>query len=302
MTATVVISGSSGLIGQALARHLEGEGNLVRRLVRRPPRNANEFAWNPGAGEIDARAFDGATAVVNLAGENIGHRWTAARRARIRSSRIDGTTLIASTILKAAAPPSVFVSGSAIGFYGDRGDELLDESSTHGGGVLPSLCRDWEAAAQVAGDRGTRVAFVRTGIVLARHGGALARMLLPFRLGVGGRLGHGRQWMSWITLGDHVRALTHLLSASEISGAVNLCAPGPVTNREFTAALGNVLHRPTIVPVPAFALRLFFGEMADETLLVSQRAMPTVLAENGFTFTSPRIDVALRAVLSATTP
>ncbi len=293
----VLVSGSTGMIGAALTTVLDREGYVVRRLVRGAVRGENEFLWDPAAGTIDPQACDAVTAVVHLAGENVGHRWTRPRKARILASRVQGTTLIARTLAGQQGPPSVLISASAVGFYGDRGDQLLDESSVPGTGFLADVCREWEGAAAKARRAATRVVTIRTGVVLSRSGGALARMLLPFRLGVGGRLGSGRQWMSWITLDDHVLAILHAIRTPSLDGPVNCTAPVPVTNREFTRALANSLHRWAILPVPSLALQLLFGQMADETLLASQRALPIRLTETGFVFTASTIEAGLSTAL-----
>jgi uncharacterized protein (TIGR01777 family) len=298
MTApVVVVSGASGLIGSALTPLLEREGFHVRRLVRRRPVSKDEIEWNPLARFVDREALDGAEAVVNLAGENIGHRWTTARRRRIRDSRIAGTDTIAHAIARAAQPPRTLINASAVGIYGDRGDDVLTESAVPGKGFLADVSREWERATDPAQARGTRVVLLRSGVVLARHAGALARLLLPFRLGLGGRLGSGRQWMSWISLEDHVRAVVHTLATPALEGPVNVVAPNPVTNAEFTAAVGRAVHRWTVFPVPGIALRLVFGQMATETLLASQRAIPEQLVKFGFVHHAPTIDGALARTL-----
>jgi uncharacterized protein (TIGR01777 family) len=279
----IAIAGSSGLIGSALAASIEAHGHTVRRLRR---------------DALSPESLMGADAVVNLAGENLAQRWTDGVRRRIRDSRIRTTTQLAESIARMARRPRVFVSGSAIGIYGSRrGDAVLDESSTHGDDFLARVCEEWEASARAASDAGVRVVYIRTGLVLAAHGGALAKLLLPFRLGVGGRIGSGDQWMSWISLEDEVRAIEHVI-ANEWSGAANLVAPNPVTNAEFTSALGHALHRPTFLPVPAAALELAMGDMARDTILASQRVMPKRLLESGFEFESPTLSEGLRAALS----
>jgi uncharacterized protein (TIGR01777 family) len=292
-----VVTGASGLIGRTLVTSLIGRGFEVRRLVRRSPRSPGEWEWNPAAGAINLRALDGVTHVVNLAGENIGHRWTAGRLARIRTSRINGTAALARAIVAADVAPSVWVNASAVGFYGDRGDEVLDESAGPGGGILAEICREWEGATAPVEGRGTRVVHLRSGVVLDPEGGALARMLLPFRFGLGGRIGSGRQWMSWITLDDEVRAIVHALESPRLRGPVNSTAPEPITNQELTDALASALGRWAVFPVPAFVLELIFGRMARETLLVSQRAVPRALLADGFSFTAPTIARALATIL-----
>ena len=293
----IAITGSSGLIGSALVRALESRGDAVLHVVRRAARDANELSWNPETGAIEAAKLNGVDAVVNLAGENLAQRWTDSAKRRIYDSRVKGTALLARTIAALDRQPSVLLSGSAVGIYGDRADVVLDESSGSGTGFLADVCRAWEGATSVASNAGIRVAHLRTGLVLAGSGGLLEKMLMPFRFGVGGKLGSGRQWMSWIALDDHVSAMVFLLDAA-LSGAVNLTAPNPVTNSEFTKVLAHVLGRPSFVTVPRFALELAMGEMARETALVSQRAMPKRLLEAGFTFQQPSIEGALRSVLT----
>ena len=243
---------------------------------------------------MDVAALEGVEAVVHLAGEPIGQRWTASVRRRIRDSRIQGTRLLASSIALLANPPRVLVSGSAMGIYGDRGDEVVDETSAVGHDFLADVAVEWESEADRAGAAGVRVVKIRTGLVLSPHGGALARLLLPFRLGLGGRVGSGRQWVSWIALTDTVRAIRYLIDAKALTGPMNLAAPEPVTNAELASTLGRVLHRPARLPVPATALRLVFGEMGDATLLASQRMIPRRLLESGFQFSYSTLEAALR--------
>jgi uncharacterized protein len=295
---SVAITGSSGLIGSALARALEAEGRRVLHLVRRGARSDSEITWNPARGEIDARRLEGVDAIVNLAGENLTQRWTDDAKRRIRDSRVQSTELIARTVANLAAKPRAFLSGSAIGIYGDRADLELDESSALGNDFLSSVCKEWEAATAAASNAGIRVVHLRTGIVLAKRGGALEKMMLPFRFGVGGKIGSGQQWLSWIALSDIVRALTFLLDREHVSGAVNLVAPNPVTNEEFSRTLGQVMHRPSFFSVPRAALKIVMGEMADDTVLASQRAKPARLTSAGFAFELPRLEQALRAVLA----
>lgn len=285
----VAITGSGGLIGSALTEALTSAGHEVRRVRR------------DTSGNLDIATLDGATAVVNLAGEPIAARlrWNEAHRRRIYDSRIHNTRLVAEAMAAAAVKPKVLVSASAVGYYGSRGDEILDEDSTNGSGFLANLCHDWEAATKPALTAGIRVAHLRTGLVLSRRGGLLPRLLLPGRLGLGARLGSGRQWMSWITLGDHVSATKRILDDDAMTGAFNLCAPAPVTNAELTASIGRALHRPAFLVVPASLLRLGLGgETAEETVLTSQRAHPEALLCAGFTFTNPGIDQALTAALA----
>jgi uncharacterized protein len=290
----IAISGSSGLIGSTLTDALEARGHSIRRLVRRPARGDDEISWDPERGQLDVRALDGVDAVVNLAGENLAQRWNAGTRARIRSSRVNGTSALARALAAMSTKPRVMLSGSAVGIYGSRGDAILDESSDLGDDFLASVCKDWEGATAPASDAGIRVVHLRTGIVLARQGGALAKMLLPFRLGVGGRLGGGHQWMSWIALSDVVAALAFLLRAEAVAGAVNLVAPNPVINAEFTRTLAHVLGRPAVFPVPKLVLTLLLGQMGEDTVLASQRVRSRRLLENGFKFKQPTLEGALR--------
>ena len=295
----VVVSGSSGLIGTALGAALRRAGHRMVPMVRSSPAG-DAIGWDPDQGRIDAGGLEGVGAVVHLAGEGIGSkRWNDAQKARIRDSRVRGTALLAGTLATLNRPPKVILSGSAVGYYGDRGDEVLTESSRAGDGFLAEVCAAWEAAAAPAREAGIRVSHLRTGIVLSADGGALPRMLMPFRLGVGGRLGSGSQWMSWISLDDEAGAIVHLLGDDAPAGAVNLTAPNPVTNGDFTAALGRALRRPAAIPVPKIALKAVLGgEMAEELLLSSQRALPTRLLDSGYTFARPDLAEALRAAVS----
>lgn len=292
----VAITGASGLIGSALGRHLTASGHRVLRLVRSAP-GTDDAAWDPGAGTIDVGALEGIDAVVHLAGEGIGEkRWSTEQKERIRSSRVSGTSLIARTLAGLTTPPSVLVSGSAIGFYGDTADRAVDETAPAGNDFLASICVDWEAAAAPAAAAGIRTVFARTGIVLSTEGGALARQLPFFKLGAGGRSGSGRQYQSWISLDDEVAALAWMLD-SPIAGPVNLTAPNPVTNAEFAKTLGRTLHRPTSI-IPMVGPRLLFGrELADALLLTSQRVLPAALDDHGFQFRHPRLDAALADLL-----
>jgi hypothetical protein len=295
----VVISGASGLIGSALVASLTADGHRAIRLVRRDPATgADEIRWDPVAGTIDAVSLEGVDAVVHLAGEGIAEkRWDAAQKARIRDSRVDGTQLLATTLAGLERRPSAFVSSSAIGIYGSRGDEMLTEDSEPAPGFLADVCVAWEAAAAPAADAGIRVVHPRTGIVLSRDGGALAKMLLPFKFGLGGRLGSGRQYWSWISLHDEVAALRWLID-HDLSGPVNLTGPEPVTNAVFTKLLGHVLHRPTLLPIPSFGPKILLGgELADELLFTSARVLPRALTDSGFTFAHPDADSALHAEL-----
>ena len=291
----VAITGATGFIGSALVDELKAAGRTVRRLVRSERhRGPGDVLWDPAAGRLDAEALHGVDAVVNLAGEPIAQRWTADTKRRIRESRVRATALLAATIASVGRPPQVLVSGSAMGVYGDRGDEELDETSGVGGDFLAKVASEWESAAEPAARAGVRVVKVRTGLVLSPHGGALAKLLLPFRMGVGGRVGSGRQWVSWIALADTVGAIIHALETQSLSGPANLVAPAPVTNAELTATLARVLRRPSLIPVPALAVRLAFGEMGEATLLASQRLRPRRLLESGYRFLYPNLEAALR--------
>ena len=295
----IAISGSSGLIGRALLARLRLNGKRVRRLVRAPdPESPDDIAWDPMRGSLDPRQLEGAEAVIHLAGEPIAQRWTGARRTAIRESRVRGTELLARTIAALDRKPNALLSGSAVGYYGDTGDDALDEESAPGTDFLAGVAREWEAATDAARSADVRVVLLRTGIVLSPHGGALERLLPPFRLGVGGPIGNGRQWMSWIALEDHLRAMEHALATVGLHGPVNLVAPNPVTNAEFAATLGRVLGRPAIVPVPAFALELLYGEMARSTILAGQRVLPKKLLRSGFHFAHPALEEALHFELA----
>jgi len=293
----VVMTGSSGLIGSALRARLQRAGHEVARMVRREP-GPGEIRWDPLAGSLDRAGLEGADAVVHLAGENVGDgRWTESKRRRIRASRELGTSLLCGAVASMERPPRVLVSASAVGYYGDRGEELLTEDAPAGRGFLPEVCERWERAADPAREAGVRVVHPRIAVVLSPEGGALARMLTPFRLGLGGPIGDGRQWMSWISLEDQVRVLEHALRDESLSGPVNSAAPGAVRFGDFARTLGRVLARPARAPMPAFAARLAFGRMADELLLASIRAEPRALARSGFEFAQPELEGALRTLL-----
>jgi hypothetical protein len=296
----VAVAGASGFIGGALAPSLIAEGHDVVRLVRRDPRGAGEVGWDPGRGRIDGAALDGVDAVVNLCGENIAEgRWTAAKKERLRASRVVPTRLLAETLAaRASRAPRVFVSASAVGYYGDRGDEWMTEDSPPGRCFFGRLSVEWEAATEPAARVGIRVVRLRTGIVLGAAGGALRKMLLPFKLGLGGVVGPGTQYMSWIALDDLVGAIRHVIGHDDVAGPVNAVAPGPVTNAELTRTLARVLRRPAVLPAPAFALRLAFGEMADAALLASTRVRPARLLASGYRFRFPELEGALRHVLA----
>lgn len=284
----IAISGASGLIGTALVGHLRSEGHTVQRLVRRKAQAPDEIQWDPASNSVDIDALAGVDAIIHLAGANVGdHRWTKKYRAEILNSRLLGTTAIAHAVTTVA--PKVFISASAIGYYGETGNRAVTESDRGGDDFLAAVCREWEAAADLASN--TRVVKIRTGLVLEPTGGALGRMLPLFRFGVGGKLGSGKQWWSWITLHDQIRAICHLLE-SEISGPVNLTSPNPVTNQEFTAALARALHRPALLPVPGFALKIALGGFSTE-ILGSKKVLPQALLDSGFTFDYPHITSAL---------
>ncbi len=295
----IAITGVSGLIGTALAGALRADGHTVRPLVRGPSTDPGAVRWDPTTGTIDAASLAGVDAVVHLAGAGIGDkRWSEARKREIRDSRTRGTDLLARTLATLSPPPAVLVSGSAVGFYGDRGDEVLTELSAPGDDFLAGVVQAWEAATAPAADAGVRTVLARTGIVLSARGGVLPRLALPFKLWLGGRLGTGRQWMSWVTLADEVAALRFLLERADLAGPVNLVAPEPVTNAELARALGAAFHRPAAVPVPRFGPRLVLGaEMADELLFASQRVRPGVLIDVGFPFAHTAIDAGLAAAL-----
>lgn len=295
----IAISGASGFVGRALIAHLERSGHEVLRLVRGSASEPHGVRWQPDTGELDGRALGAVDAVVHLAGENVaGGRWTPARRAAIAASRGPTTERLARSLARLPVPPRTLISASATGIYGDCGDARLDERTPPGQGFLAEVAQAWEAATQPAASAGIRVVHLRIGMVLDRSGGALARMLLPFQLGLGGRLGSGQQWVSWIHRQDLVAAIAFLLGQESLRGPVLAVAPEPVTNREFTRALGRALRRPAVLPVPAFALRLLFGAMADELLLSSQRATPRALLTAGFQFAHPNLAEAFAAALA----
>jgi uncharacterized protein (TIGR01777 family) len=294
----IVVSGASGLIGTQLVANLSSSGHEVVRLVRRSPK-ASEIQWNPKSGTLDAAALEGADAVIHLSGAGIGDkRWTDGYRKEILDSRTATTALLAKTMASLSRKPSVFLSGSAIGIYGARNDEQLTEVSTHGTGFLAEVCEQWEAAAKPAVDAGIRTVYLRTGIVLSPKGGALKKLLPLFKLGVGGKFGNGKQWQSWISIDDEIGAIEHLLTAN-VSGAVNLTAPNPVTNAEFTKVLASVLKRPAIVPVPTFAPKILLGgELADALLFTGQRVIPAALNASGYNFKHTTLESAFRSLLS----
>jgi uncharacterized protein (TIGR01777 family) len=294
----ILITGASGLIGQALTTSLKAAGHTPVAAVRREPRRNDEVQWNPKTGVMAASAFDGVDAVVHLAGAGIGDkRWTDAYKMEILESRTLGTALLANTMASLDKKPQVFLSGSAIGIYGVRDDTELSEKATIGTGFLADVCRDWEAAAAPAQAAGIRTVLLRTGIVLSSKGGALKKQLPLFKLGLGGRFGNGKQWQSWISITDEVNAIIHLLS-STLSGPVNLTAPTPVTNAEFTSTLASVVSRPALIPIPSFGPKLLLGgELANALLFTGQRVTPNALLADGFTFAHPALETALRDLL-----
>jgi len=301
----ILVSGSTGFLGTALVETLEAQGHAIARLVRPETSRKNAagaraqtaVAWDPVAGQFDASAAEGAEALIHLAGASIaGGRWNASRKELLRTSRIAAARHLIAALAKLQRPPRAIVAASAIGYYGNRGDETLTEASASGNDFLASLCREWEAETARAAEFGARVVNLRFGIILAAHGGALPRMAMPFKLGAGGRLGDGRQWMSWLTLPEVICILQFALAHSALTGPVNAVTPNPVRNSEFTAVLAKALHRPALFPAPAFALRLALGEMADALLLVSQRVIPSKLADLGYAFLQPSLADALAEI------
>jgi uncharacterized protein (TIGR01777 family) len=294
----IVIAGASGVVGRALVPFLRTQGHEVVRLVRRSATSADEVYWNPAVGELDLARIGNVDAIINLSGENVGAgRWTAARRDAIMRSRVNATRTLVGAMQRAQSSHPVFISASAVGFYGDRGNEILTEGSGVGGGFLAEVCLAWEKEAEFARRAGVRTVMPRLGVVLTPAGGALAKLLPLFRAGLGGRVGTGDQWMSWVGIDDAIEGIYHALMRPDFEGAMNLSAPMPVTNREFTAVLARVLHRPTLLPVPRLALQAVFGEMAEGTLLASGRAIPEKLGGSGFRFRHPDLEGALQHVL-----
>lgn len=296
MISRILVSGVSGPIGAALVPSLKARGYEVTRLVRGAAAGDDQISWDPGQ-PIAPDLVSGFDAVIHLAGESIVGRWTKTKKIKIRGSRVAGTATLAEALAGAKDRPQVFVCSSAIGYYGDRGDEVLNEESKPGVGFLPDVCREWEAATQAAAKAGIRTVQMRTGIVLSPRGGALGKMLTPFRMGVGGKIGDGRQWMSWIDVQDMVGAIHHILNTDLLQGPVNMVAPKPVTNTEFTKILGSVLSRPAILPMPAFAVKLLFGEMGETVLLGSQRVEPAQLVMSGYPFRFSSLRASLENIL-----
>lgn len=297
----IAVTGATGLIGTALGKRLRKQGHEILAITRRKDLSSpfTVVHWDPERGDFDARPLEGIDAVVHLAGETIAERWTRKKKDRIRGSRVEGTRLLVEALKTLSKRPSVLVSASAIGFYGSRDDEELEESSPPGTGFLPETCQAWEAEAARAGELGVRVVSLRGGIALSTKGGALAKMLLPFKLCAGGPVGSGRQWMSWIHIDDVVGGYHFALHQPDLSGVANLTAPHPLRNAEFTKALGRALGRPAIVPAPGFALKLLFGEMAQHLLLDGQKVLPRRLESAGYKFQYPHLDDALRDVVSS---
>lgn len=295
----VAITGSTGLVGKKIVARLEGGGHQVVKLVRGTPKSQNEFSWDPMQGKLDAKAFHGVDAVIHLAGENIASkRWSSEQKAKIKQSRVKGTELIAQTLAGMDSPPRTFISTSAVGYYGSRGSEMLTEESTSGAGFLAAVCRDWEDATKTAEYKGIRVVHARLGVVLSKEGGALKLMLPPFLLGGGGPLGNGQQYMSWIDLDDTASTFVYMLTADNVTGAVNIVSPDPVTNAEFTKTLAGVIHRPAFFVVPEFAVKMMFGEMGEECLLGSNRVSANKLVASGFKFAYPELETALKHELN----
>ncbi len=294
----IIVSGSRGLVGTALTKALEADGHEIYRLVRHAPNSEREIEWSPDRYSIAISRIEGFDAVFHLAGESIASgRWNDDKKRKIRESRTKGTKLLADALANLSAPPKTLISASAIGYYGDRGDELLTENSSPGKDFLADVCVEWEKATEHARAKGVRVVNTRFGIILDKEGGALAKMLTPFRMGIGGRIGDGKQWMSWIALDDVIAALQFTLKNESMNSPVNFVAPNPVTNAEFTKTLGRVLSRPTIFPIPEFGVRLAFGEMADALLLSSQRVEPKQLTVAGYQFLYASLEPALRNIL-----
>jgi uncharacterized protein (TIGR01777 family) len=296
MSAKILVSGSTGLIGTALLSALRTSGYEVTCLVRGGTSGKEQIGWDP-ARPLAPESVSGFDAVVHLAGESIVDRWTDAKKRRIRESRVQGTRNLAAALAAAPQRPQLLISASAIGYYGDRGEETLREDSSSGDGFLPEVCREWEEAAEPVTKAGIRSVQIRIGVVLSASGGALHAMLLPFRMGVGGKMGSGRQWMSWVNIDDLVGAIQHVIKCDMLRGPVNVVAPNPVRNAEFTKVLASVLSRPAIFPMPAFAARLVFGQMGDELLLASQRVEPAKLLTSGYFFKKSDLKTALEAIL-----
>jgi uncharacterized protein (TIGR01777 family) len=293
----IAIAGASGLVGSALVAQLTADGVAITRLVRNAPRSG-ELEWHPNQDQLNPQSLKGFDVIVNLAGENIaGGRWTDEQKRKIRDSRVSGTHLLSEAIAKMEVKPAAFICASATGIYGDRDDETLDEQSESGGGFLAGVCREWEKACEPAIKAGVRVVNLRLGPILAREGGMLAKLLTPFKMGMGGKVGSGKQYISWVALDDVVNAIKLAINDSSLRGPLNIVSPNPVTNEEFTRTLGHVLNRPTALAMPAFAARIAFGEMADEMLLASQKVLPKKLLAAGFQFMFPTLEATLKRYL-----
>ena len=293
----VAVTGSSGLIGTSLVSFLSKKDIVVSKILRENPED-DDISWKPEDGDWNSAFTGGVDGIIHLAGENIASgKWTRKKKEKIRNSRIEGTTRLCEHILKLPTPPSVLVCASAIGYYGNRGVEFLNEGSSRGSGFLPDVCLGWEEAAESVSKAGIRVVNVRFGIVLSKDGGALAKMMTPFKIGMGGKIGSGTQYMSWVAMDDVTGAIYHTLITESLKGPVNVTAPNPVTNKEFTSTLGEVLKRPAVVPIPAFAAKLAFGEMANDLLLASTKVAPKRLSDSGYKFQYPELENALKHVL-----
>jgi uncharacterized protein len=294
----ILVSGASGLIGTNLIPTLIAKGNQVYKMVRRTPNGIDEIYWNPKENIIEDDKLEGFDVVVHLAGDNVAsENWSAEKKGKIRESRVNGTRTLVDALKRCIVPPKHFISASATGFYGNRGGELLNEESVAGKGFLPEVCQEWESEALKAGNFGARVVLLRTGIVLSKDGGALAKMLTPFKFAVGGVVGSGKQYMSWIALDDEIKAIHFVLEHENISGAVNVTAPNAVTNAEFTSVLGSVINRPTILPIPEFAIKMLFGEMGEALLLEGARVYPQKLLDAKFDFEYADLETALKHAL-----
>ncbi|HEV7746910.1 MAG TPA: TIGR01777 family oxidoreductase [Pyrinomonadaceae bacterium] len=294
----ILIGGSSGLVGTALIKSLEAQGHEIFRLVRHAPNSKTEVEWSPDRYSIALARIEGFDAVINLAGESIAEgRWSDDKKRRIRESRVKGTKLLGDALANLTVPPKTFICASAIGYYGNRGDEILTENSSPGSEFLADVCVEWEKATSLAAEKGIRVVNARFGVILDKNGGALAAMLPPFRMGVGGKIGSGKQWLSWIALADVIGALNFALEHNSLNGPVNFVAPAPVTNAQFTKTLGRVLSRPTLFPIPAFGVKLIFGEKGEALLLGGQRVAPKQLSSNGFQFEYSQLEAALASIL-----
>lgn len=295
----ILVTGATGLVGSALVPALEENGHEVFTVSRRAPGSDHEVQWDPyeGFSDAEAKKLERMDAVVHLAGESIAEYWSEEKKARLRESRVKGTETLITALAGLESKPKIVISASAVGYYGSRGDEELTEDSGPGEGFLPDICLDWEAEAMKAEEFGARVVLPRIGIVLAKEGGALAKMLTPFSFGLGGTVGEGDQWMSWIALSDLVRLIQFLINNDRMSGPVNATAPEPVTNQEFTKALGKVLNRPTFIPVPGFGVKLLFGEMGERLLLEGCKVLPKKISDGGFKFSFPEVEAALKDIL-----